>query len=109
MELHEFISGSLVQIAKGLRKANTDLRKLDEDDNRPRIEREHFALLPGSKDATRMVEFDVAITARREVKGSGGAKFSVWVVDANIDAGGAHTREEVSRLKFAVAVEQSIY
>jgi hypothetical protein len=55
------------------------------------------------------VEFDVAVTA--SVKGDAklGGKAKILVADASMDATGAVGHERVSRVRFRVQVEQSIF
>lgn len=109
MDLETFIATSLLQIANGLRRANVDIGASLEAEGRETIDRKYFMLYPQSDAADRAVEFDVAVTAKSEAKVGGKAKASLWVADAEAGARGSHSQEKMSRVKFLVHVEQSIF
>jgi len=109
MDLETFVADSLVQIANGLRRANTEIKQSWKAEGRELIGRQFFILPPNSSAADRTVEFDVAVTAsaKGDVKIDG--KTRLFVVDASAGATGALAHERVSRVRFRVQVEQSIF
>jgi hypothetical protein len=109
MDLETFVADSLVQIANGLHRANTEIQESWKAEGRELINRQFFILPPNTVAADRTVEFDVAVTAstKGDVKVDGKAR--LYVVDASAGATGAVAHERVSRVRFRVQVEQSIF
>ncbi len=110
MDLESFVATTLVQISNGLRRANRDVRESWEIEGRELLDRQYFMLLPTSTAAgDRTVEFDVAVTASAKGDLKVGAKAGLWVADANAESTGTLAHERVSRVRFHVHVEQSIF
>lgn len=102
MNLDDFISETLVNIANGVSWAN---RKLAEEKPKPAA----FILHPGGHSkTTNGIDFDVAVTTKASGDGRTGAKLKISVVEAEIGAGGGVSKESVSRVKFTVCVENGI-
>lgn len=104
MNLDTFIAQSLTQIVRGIATANQQLvaDELRDEAARP------FLLKHGSeKDAGSGIEFDVAVAVKSasEAKGSVTAKI-LQVFDADMTAKGSLSKENVSRIKFVVFVNQ---
>ena len=54
------------------------------------------------------LEFDVTVTASGEKIGGGGAKINVWAVEVGGEGKAKASHEEVSRVKFGVALDWNI-
>ena len=104
MQLQEFITETLLEIAKGIHEANNiRLGGKDNDTNSSRT----FFLRPGSKSESGAgIEFDVALTTKKEGGGKGGAKFKLAVVEAELGGSGGVSKESVTHIKFTVNVGQ---
>lgn len=101
IELKEFISNALVQIAKGVREANTELKTSENNQYEVfnlRGNRGEAAKIPG-------IKFDVAVTVGSDQKDKAG--FFVALVNIG---GGANTEKSKSdevahRIQFEVGLE----
>jgi hypothetical protein len=100
MQLDEFIQTALFQIASGVYKANVAITT--EADPRGDIP---FLMDVGGDGK---VNFDVAVTTKSTIEGGGGGKFKIFVVEANTDGKGSYEHERVSRITFAVGVDQRL-
>ena len=66
-------------------------------------------LLSDTTAADRAVQFDVAVTASRQVKAKATGAMELLVVDASASADGKFSHEHASRVRFVVQVGQAIY
>ncbi|PIV06106.1 MAG: hypothetical protein COS57_05165 [Syntrophobacterales bacterium CG03_land_8_20_14_0_80_58_14] len=104
MELDKFIAQSLTQILQGLREANQTEIMTKEN---PTEASKPFLLKHGSAKAIGSgIEFDIAVTTKKEGDGSGKAKIKLWVIEADLGGAGSVSKEAVSRIKFTVYVNQ---
>lgn len=104
MQLQEFITETLLEIANGIHEENNI--RLGEKANDASSSRTFF-LRPGSKaESGAGIEFDVAVTTKKEGEGKGGAKLKLSVVEAELGGGGGISKESVSHIKFTVNVGQ---
>jgi len=96
VELKDFIKGSLVEIAEGIREPNEAYKASMGEEN-------IFHLWPSlGKDAgEKGIHFDVAVTTEKEGGAKGG--ISVLGIDAGVKRQTAN--ESVSRIQFTVAVK----
>lgn len=98
MELDDFITATLQQVARGIGRANLDYMA-----SFPAGEERSIWMMPGGK----AVAFDVAITAGSNASKDGGAKISVlgWA-----SLGGKGKKEDrterVSRIRFEITMHQ---
>lgn len=85
MQLDQFITTTLTNIAKGIEAANKASKHV-------------FWITTDSKSSSSFVEFDVAVTSTDEKKGKAG--INVWA----IGAGGSRAKKDqhLSRLKFKI-------
>jgi hypothetical protein len=106
MDLESFIKETLVQISKGVSSANDALS--DERKNEDGSELPKLFLLPAgtAKEQSHGVHFDVAITTQSRDEGSGGVKFKLAVVDADLGGKLSSSQEAVSRVQFSITVNQ---
>jgi hypothetical protein len=103
VELKDFIRDALVQIATGIREANSELKKPDDHQYDPFILRQNtgdYSKIPG-------IRFDVAVTAGTKQQDK--AHFFVFM--ANI-GGGANTEKAKSdelyhRIQFEVGLDST--
>lgn len=104
MQLDKFISDALTQILNGISTANEQITGGKSIDEAPKP----FLLKPGAaKEAGTGIEFDLAITVKSQSSGKTSAKAKILsVVEAEIGAGDAASKEQVSRIKFMVYVNQ---
>ena len=103
IQLSDFISNALVQIAKGVREANAELK------NPEKNQFEVFSLRHNKGDSSKIpgVKFDVAVTAASGQKNKAG----FFVALLNI-GGGANTEktkegEAVHRIQFEIGIEDT--
>lgn len=100
MDIQEFIRESLVQIAVGIKEANTTLKE------KTGMKHQHFKMEASVRaEGRRGVEFDIAVVAREEVGAKGGAKLGIPLISIGGDVGTKTSSENVSRMKFNVAVD----
>ncbi|MFA6908771.1 MAG: hypothetical protein WC289_02690 [Patescibacteria group bacterium] len=85
MQLKEFITTTLVQIAEGMDAASKSAGH-------------QFKITTDSKSASSYIEFDVAVTSADEKKGK--ASISVWAF--GVRGSKAKKNQNVNRLKFKV-------
>jgi hypothetical protein len=99
-ELRNFIAQSLTEIAQGIRAANDTITQqaLTKEPN-------FFLKHGGDPSSGTGIEFDVAVTTRREKEGSGSASIKIQVVQADLGAKGSYLRESVARIKFLIHVK----
>jgi len=109
VDLETFIATSLVQIAGGLRKANTTIKETWKAEGRNVIDRQYFILPPNTTAADRTVEFDVAVTASAKGDVKLGGEARLFVAEATAGATGSLAQERISRVRFRVQVEQAIF
>jgi hypothetical protein len=103
IELSEFIRNALIQIAKGVREANEELKNPEQQ------QWEVFSLRHNKGDSSKIpgIKFDVAVTVASGQKDKAG--FFVALVNIG---GGANTEktkegELVHRIQFEVGVENT--
>lgn len=101
--LSDFISNALIQIAKGVREANAELK------NPEKHQFEVFNLRDNRGDSSKIpgIKFDVAVTTASGQKDKAG--FFVALVNIG---GGANTEkskegEAVHRIQFEIGIEQA--
>jgi len=96
MELENFISQTLTDIAKGINIANANTRK---NDNTP------FCL----DCSTGAIFFDIAVAASNE--GTASAKSSIKVIAVNVegDIDTSQKHERVSRIQFRVTPNEELF
>ncbi len=85
MQLDEFITTTLTNIAKGIEAANKASKHV-------------FWITTDSKSASSFVEFDVAVTSTDEKKGKAG--INVWAI--GLRGSKAKKNQHVNRLKFKI-------
>lgn len=103
MELAEFITLTLTEISAGVKNANQKIRDLTESKDATAI----FLMRPGSQQESGAgIEFDVAVTTKSNGSGTGSAKVKLSVFEAELTGGGGGEKENVSRVKFRVTVNQ---
>jgi len=104
MQLEKFISDALTQILNGISSANKQITGDKPIDEAPKP----FLLKPGAeKEAGTGIEFDLAVTIKSEGSGKATAKAKfLSVVEAEVGAGGSTSKEQISRIKFTVFVNQ---
>jgi hypothetical protein len=103
MDIQEFVKESLVQIAFGIKGANKTLNEETNSDNK-------YFMLEASAHAEkrRGIEFDIAVVAKEESGAQGGAKLNIPLMAIGGDVGGKSSSENVSRVKFNVAMEWNL-
>ncbi|WP_155931629.1 trypco2 family protein [Methylopila sp. 73B] len=98
MEIKDFIKEAIIQVQQGVREAGDYLRK---NDGRGLInpvwtkEKYH-------EDLIRNIDFDIAITATTEKKGSAGLKIPGLAVDLGASAG--RENQTANRIKFSLPI-----
>jgi len=104
MELDQFISGALLGIAQGIRRANADLRA--EREPKESVRSAFFTMGPVSQNEKQSsVEFDVAVTSQSVTEGSGKAGgMIIHVVELGGELRAEQRHEQASRMKFTVWV-----
>lgn len=101
MDLKDFISGSIADIAEAVKIADETLQKYGGMVN-PGT---HSSNMGGGFVAPRTkLEFDVAITASKKGEGGAEAKAKIFVVEASLGGKGEMSSENVSRLSFSIDV-----
>ena len=103
MRLDEFIKNTLVGISNGVFEANKEITGSEKlQGNLP------FILYRYHESKSSSIDFDIAITVKAEGGGKAAGKFRLFVVDADLQGGGGISKENVSRVKFSVSVDQFI-
>ncbi len=101
MDLKDFISGSITDIADAVKAADAALREHGGMVN-PGTHTDNMA---GSFVAPRTkLDFDVAITASKKDNVGAEAKAKIFVVEASLGGKGEMSSESVSRLSFSIDV-----
>ena len=103
MELEEFISKTLISIAKGMKSANEET-KLEDG-------RVLFTIEPVSwyKDRTDgCIKFDVAVTASKESGLKGGGGIRIWSIGLDGKKEVSTSDQIVSRIKFNIAPQVTV-
>ena len=122
MDLKDFVKESIVQIAKGIEEANTELSDLDAMVN-PRYVRSHSdSSQPYGRTKERdsnfknpdsrvieKVEFDVAVVAESGQQGSAGAKLSIASIGIGTEGKKESSNKSESRIKFSIPVVYPSY
>lgn len=101
MDLKDFISGSIADIAEAVKTADDTLKEYGGMVN-PGTHTDNMAggfVAPRTK-----LEFDVAITASKKDENGAEAKAKIWVVEASLGGSGEMSSESVSRLSFTIDV-----
>lgn len=101
MDLKDFISGSIADIAEAVKTADDALKEIGGMVN-PGTHRDAMArdfVAPRTK-----LEFDVAITASKKGESGAEAKAKIFVVEASLGGKGEVSSESVSRLSFSIDV-----
>ena len=103
MELQEFIKKTLIGIVKGVENANDEYGKSKNNTQKP------FRLITGDEVKKGAgVQFDLAVTTKKEGDAGASASISVIAVDITAGAKGKIASEEVNRIKFTVKIEGTI-
>ena len=92
MNLEEFIAGSLSAIVNGVRSANATMHE--------RTKGANVFIVGDTSTNTKVVTFDVAVTARSE----GGIRGGVIVASLGVGAAQKAAHENVSRIKFNIEI-----
>lgn len=101
MELSDFITEALTQISSGIKRANQQISEASGNTEGTPV----FMLRPGSQQERGAgVDFNVAITTVKGGGGKGAAKVKVAVFEAEISGDGGGQKENVSRVRFTVTV-----
>lgn len=106
MNLEEFISETLTQIIKGVKKADDDAKAVGSGArvNPPVMDpgnKTRTALFSNPYQTTDLIEFDIALTVSNET--TGGGKVGIVHI-ASIGGEATSTNTTVSRIKFKVPV-----
>lgn len=102
MQIEEFVSRALVQVARGITQANRELR-----DEVKQPELNVFSLSAGQVESEgRGIEFDLAVVTRANAEGHAGTKWLLEVVGLDLKGSASSTSENTSRIRFRVSVDQ---
>ena len=106
MDLKDFISQTLVQIAEGVNESGTRINELGGEVN-PHIMSDHkemgrHGILWGSGRAIHIVEFDVALTVNTGTGTKGGIGVFAGVVNLGSSGESREENRSVSRVSFTV-------
>ena len=103
MELGEFIGNGLVQIAKGIRQANAELK--DEKNQQWEV----FNLRHNKGDSSKIpgVRFDIAITASAQQKEKVGLFVAIASIGGGVGAEQLRGDEKFHRIQFEVGIENT--
>lgn len=104
MELDQFITESLTQIAQAVGAAQNKSPLIAPSGTRINVDKQSGVIGPYGKPIY-MVDFDVAVTASKTNKVTGEAKGGIiTVVSGGIDASMEHSNHHVTRIRFSVPV-----
>jgi len=103
MNLKDFIEETLVEITHGITGANNQLAPEGGG-----IGSTYLLKNSNTDKNSGYIEFDVAITIKNNVEAKAKGKFALFVADAEMSAQGAHSNENISRVKFKVATTQPV-
>lgn len=105
MDLQMFITESLLEITNGLKQANEKIKDAYGPSDLPAA----FQLKPGTNaDLGRGIQFDIAVTTSLEGKGSAGAGIKLSVVQVGVGGSTTSSSEQISRIRFTVAVNHNV-
>ena len=107
MNLKEFVSETLRSVSEAVAESAESLREIGIDVNPPMRPGDPSTLREDTAHTYRRVEavdFDVAVTATQEVKGSAKGGIKVLSIGADAEAGGTRSTEAVSRVQFTVPI-----
>jgi len=100
VNLDEFISSVLADVAKGVHSANAKLKG-----ERPELTKGPFLIGHNADQQAGLVEFDIAVVASESQEGSGTVGARLFVADAGVEGKLASAREHTSRVKFGVRID----
>ncbi|SRR6266481_8163157 len=105
VELKEFIRQSLFEITEGIREANEAYKAVPgrTDDNA-------FLLWPspGDDQKEKGIQFDLAVTTKEELGGKGHGSVGIKVLGWGAAVEGQFAKENVSRIRFTVAIHHFV-
>ncbi len=105
MELQQFVTETLVAVAKGVANANRQLESIDAVAN-PREVLDYGGGTAYVQHKETNIEFDVAVQASQAAEGDGKAKVEVsyWIGKVDVGGGKKQTAESghTSRIQFTV-------
>ena len=99
MELEEFITTTLMNIKRGIRKANEQVAK---DEGKTLGLDASIVFQLSEKEKNGGIKFDVAVTVSNEKKKEGGGKIRVAVVDVGGGKESSAKEERMSRISFSI-------
>ncbi len=108
LELKEFIQEALVQIVKGVKNAQEDIKETNAEISPTGLhftkEGETRIIFKPGRGIVQTVEFDVAITTIKDAEGR--AQVGVPIGDTGLGIGGSKGKKEeyVNRIKFTVPI-----
>jgi hypothetical protein len=104
MDLEEFVTQSLVQLVQGVKQANVKLAGKE----KTTADEKAFLLTYSGGDHPMgpHVEFDVAVSIKTDRKATAGASGKLYVVGIEASGSNSTTKENVSRVRFAVLVKE---
>lgn len=103
IELSEFIRNALVQIAKGVREANDELK----DPNKQQYEVYNLRQNKGDSAMIPGVKFDVAVTAASRQTDKAGFFVALVNIGGGADTKKSKEGELVHRIQFEVGIEST--
>ncbi len=103
IELSEFIRNALIQIAKGVREANEELKDPEKE------QWEVFSLRPNKGDSSKVpgIKFDVAVTVASGQKDKAGFFVTLVSIGGGADTEKTKEGEVAHRIQFEVGVENT--
>lgn len=104
MELAEFVEGSLVEIATGVRGANSKLKEAFGWRENPFV----LQTRGMTTDGKSYVEFDVAVTAASSEGTTGGGGLQIAVLRAGLESSDRRSEERVTRIRFQVTISTEV-
>jgi hypothetical protein len=102
MELKDFITNTLVQLAVGIRAANATLENAAQGAGGVRYR------IKSSSDFPNEIAFDIALTTTETGTTKGGGEIRVWSVGVGGGKEKQSASEVVSRISFKVAVADTL-
>lgn len=103
--LSDFISNTLIEIAKGIKKANEELK--DTDSNIYHVYELRHTM--GDSAKTLGVKFDVALSATQGQKDKAGFVVALASIGAGANTEQKKNHEQQHRIQFEVGVKQEYY
>jgi 1-aminocyclopropane-1-carboxylate deaminase/D-cysteine desulfhydrase-like pyridoxal-dependent ACC family enzyme len=107
MELSDFVAQTLIELVRGVSRAQEEVSKLGGYVNPAAFVRasadSHFGTMPGHHQQVFLADFDVAVTASESTGTNAGAKVQIASL-VGLGAGGnsSETHQTVSHIKFRV-------